>query len=403
MPRYIPLLTLTFLACFGVSFGQVPLSVPSGLRDCREIADAAQRLACFDESASRTDPGATTPTNEPPRPNRGTWDISTEIDLITGLSKVVAFQLPQSRNGTRERVGWLAVRCGYSRQGELDVMFDPGMYLGVPAGARGASSDRIRIMRRFDQVSPVEDEWIPSTNRLSAHSPAPRRFFEIMRRHDTIALQATALHTGERAASLFRIEGIEEVARAMAACLPSLPTPEITRSHGIEFDWLAPNTRWTILPRVPGEPSQGSMITYYTGYDETTGNQQSTSFWCEGPNIVNRIRSLSEVNPPLSRLNIYWARTLNGRSADENVIGYVMIDRRTIAHPDSRRLIRQILELNETERGFGFVSGADSRSSYFSSMIRSNGFADIYREVLAPCLASPPPSQAPASQRQRRG
>lgn len=377
-------------------------------QDCRSISDSAARLACFDaivapkplggaaqlpvtgNVAAEPQPQGTPQAAPGSTPSR--WRIESERDLMGGPVRVFVAQTALSFNGPAPRDPSLTLRCGLEGN-RLEILFNPQIFLGRPV--RSSDADDVNVRIRFAEEPPFESLWSPSTGRNAAFSADPRRFYEQMLRYDTVVIEAQAHGSRDRVAAQFALGGLAEAAESLAACLPALPEPEITRQYGIQANLLDFSSSWLLVPRgTDGVLAQQRMVVTHGMIDTETGNQTALYFWCEGSTLQSRVRFNS--NLPAQIMSLYI--DINGGDLRERTSNFRRVDSRTLALPEPRKIARFFLpeRRNAVVIMAAFVRNAGAFA--FAAAFVQPSMNEEQIAVLQPCLNPPRPAQQPRRQ-----
>lgn len=127
------------------------------LRQCSQIVDDAERLACYDLSVA---PKTSDIGNE----SRGfAWQTTIKIDPLTDAKVLTAVLNPKDGPVSKG----LIVRCISS--GELSIYLAWDDYL---------NDDNPRVITRFDKDDPWSLQWSKSTDQTATFAPRVKEFFE---------------------------------------------------------------------------------------------------------------------------------------------------------------------------------------------------------------------------------
>ena len=338
-------------------------------------------LAPFEILRSITDPQVAVSANPAVQTPPNRWRAESARDIMTG-STIAAITLdPLSFSGSGSRFPLVTISCR-ADTGALNVLFRLNAQISASSPSSGNHSTEINL--RWGRRAPISEQWSLGTDRTFAFSRNARYTFEMMRRNENFALEASTIPGTSTIAAEFDSSGLNEVSDHISRCLPPLLPAEITRDFQVEVDRFSglPIDRWrAFADQLSASGSVGPLLVSYGPVETLNGNQSSLRFSCRTGSLVARLRFQNVIRPPFFQIRL--SAVIDGRYRSENITNIQITDERSFELRDSQRIFRQLIS-----SGYIMITLIEKFSNIQTIGFFSTGLSELRGNQFLPCLRS---------------
>ena len=188
----------------------VSAQIPDQLSVCSVLQRPSERLACFDELASRYSRVAKQKNfKEKSGPGAwpGGWEVSETTDPMDDSTTIVLSLKAQSKSGS-SGMPYLLVRC---REKRLEIFINWSSYLG--------SDDSLSLRSRFDSEEPRSYSWNASTDHRATFLSGAMRgeFLRALTTSKRFAAEVTDSQNS-RLVAVFETSGLGSLLGTIQSC-----------------------------------------------------------------------------------------------------------------------------------------------------------------------------------------